>query len=80
MPGFKHGKTYGPNTKKYRLVCEWCGCGFPSSRPETNCCSNAHKLRYYRWQKKYLEMFGTRRNHGPRGDIDVQFYFATIPG
>jgi hypothetical protein len=80
MPGFKFGKKYGQNKRRYRLTCEWCGVGFLSARPETNCCGNAHKLRYHRWRRNYFKMFGTHRATGPRGEVDVQNYFKPIKG
>lgn len=72
---FKRGKKYGSNDQKYRLVCEWCGVGFSSSRPETNCCGNAHKLQLHRWRKAYLQQFGFPADANPRGDDVKQNYF-----
>ena len=77
---FKRGKTYGPNKMAYSLGCEWCGCGFRSARPETNCCSNAHKLRYHRWLRAYAIQFGSRPECGPRGNTERQNWFKRFAG
>jgi len=76
----KKGGTYGPNSLRHFLRCEWCGCEFASARPETRCCSNAHKLRFHRFQRAYAAQFGATRPKGPRGDTAIQSLFRRHPG
>jgi len=65
MQEWKFGRGKGTtNAKKYRRVCQWCGVGFPSARPDAETCCGKHRTAYSRWVKKHVRKFGTRPVRG----------------
>ena len=65
------GKGTG-NRLAYSLKCEWCGIIYRAKRPDGSTCSNAHRMRWTRWARKFLARFGVRPGRGPRGDAALE--------
>jgi hypothetical protein len=53
-------------------VCEWCGENFKCARFDARTCSNACRLAFARWVRKWSKHFGRKPNFGPLGDASYQ--------
>lgn len=43
----------GPNRKRYKRICLWCGNTFPTSRPDAKTCKVAHRVALARYVKEH---------------------------
>lgn len=71
--------VYGPNARRYAMVCEWCGAQFAAARPEALTCRNACRLAWTRWVRKVAAMGKGVAVIGPRGDYRKQQFLRPAP-
>lgn len=77
MKAAKVRKRNGDRSKRVKrrdrkCKCEWCGVLFLAARYDATTCSDAHRLLWSRYRKRFLKKNGYECGYGPRGDRQRQ--------